>query len=137
MVYRYLPHTADIKVEFQAVDLAQLFGDACQLVRELVAGDGEVRTTVEHRLELGAPDAGELLFRYLREALYLFAIDRFIPAQLTVRQATPTSLIGALRGEPFDPARHETQPEVKAVTRHELSVTETPGGWRAVVVFDL
>ena len=137
MVYRYLPHTADIKVEFHATDLAELFGDACELMRELVAGEGTVNTTAEHRLELGAPDTAELLFRFLREALFLFATERFIPAHLVVHQVTPTSLIGALRGEPFDPARHETQPEVKAVTRHELLVSRTPRGWRAVVVLDL
>lgn len=137
MAYRYLPHTADIKVEIQTTDLAELFRDACALIRELAAGDGQVKATVEHRLELDAPDTAELLFRFLREVLYLFATDRFVPAHLSVHQVTPTSVIAALHGEPFDPARHDTQPEVKAVTRHELSVTQIPHGWRAVVVFDL
>lgn len=137
MTYRFLPHTADLKVEIQAADLPRLFEDACDLVRELLAGESKVRTGIEHRLELVGKDTGDLLFRYLREALYLFATERFIPAHLSVQHVSRTSLTGALQGENFDPARHETQPEVKAVTRHELSATRTGDGWRALIVFDV
>jgi SHS2 domain-containing protein len=42
-----------------------------------------------------------------------------------------------MSGERFDDTRHEPQPEVKAVTRHQLRVEETARGWTAVMVLDL
>jgi SHS2 domain-containing protein len=52
-------------------------------------------------------------------------------------QGAGLALSGSVRGEPFDPARHEAQPEVKAVTRHELSVRPLGKQWVAEVVFDV
>jgi protein archease len=48
-----------------------------------------------------------------------------------------TSVRGILRGEKFNPLRHEFRGEVKAVTYHELAVTRTHSGWQARVIFDV
>jgi SHS2 domain-containing protein len=57
--------------------------------------------------------------------------------EVELGRVTPTSLEATVAGERFDPSRHETQPEVKAVTRHELVVEQTEGRWRAEVLFDV
>jgi len=44
---------------------------------------------------------------------------------------------GRAWGEPLDLARHGFKTEVKAVTYHELALTEIPGGIRAHVVVDI
>jgi SHS2 domain-containing protein len=135
--YRYLPHTADIRVEIRAADLTGLFEDACRLLRELFVGPSHVGTEEGHALELETDDSADLLISFLREGLYLFATEAFVPTDLSLRKLTPTSLSGSLKGEQFDPSRHQTQPEVKAVTRHGLVVQASDHGWRAEIVFDL
>lgn len=139
MSWEFLPHTADIRVRFTARDLEALLGDATDLVAHLTAGGAAgaaAREARPLRLTAGGPD--ELLFAYLKELLFLYATESFVPGAIQVRSVSPTGLDAVVRGERFDPDRHEPQPEVKAVTRHGLRVENRDGeGWEAEVVFDL
>jgi protein archease len=136
--YRYLPHTADLRVELTAPTLDALFGEATELARTLTAGETvDVRSTAARHVSLAAVDPAELLFAYLRALLYLHATERFVPARMRLGRLDATGLEADVYGESFDPARHEAQPEVKAVTRHGLYVVRAPTGWRAEVVLDL
>jgi SHS2 domain-containing protein len=73
----------------------------------------------------------------ISELLAQFQVDTFVPVNLVVDQLSPSRILATVRGEPFDDGRHEPQPEIKAATRHNLSVEETESGWCAVVVLDL
>jgi SHS2 domain-containing protein len=48
-------------------------------------------------------------------------------------------LCGAVeaRWEPYDAARHPLRTELKAVTWHQLSASESGGRWKARVIFDV
>lgn len=142
MARRFLPHTADIMVELQAPTAEALFQEATAVVRSLVAGDSEVGCNLARPLSLGAEDLAELLFGFLRELLYLFSTESFVPARfepdrVDLTRQGPAALAGTVFGEAFDPARHETQPEIKAVTRHGLEVVATEEGYRARILFDV
>jgi SHS2 domain-containing protein len=143
MAYRWLPHTADLKVEITADSLPGVLADAAAVVRELLVGSSQVRPRESRNLAVSGGPGGEaeLLFAFLRALLELYHNDRFVPALLEVGEiASPGAgleLAGAVRGEPFDPARHEAQPEVKAVTRHDLSVRRHGEQWVAQVIFDV
>ena len=137
MTFEYLPHTADIKVAIAAADLHELFADATEIARQLLVGSSPVAASETRTIEIRASDTAEVLLEYLRELLYQFDADRFVAGEVELGRATPTSLKATVRGERFDPLRHETQPEVKAVTRHELVAERTEGGWRAEVLFDV
>jgi SHS2 domain-containing protein len=56
---------------------------------------------------------------------------------VVVEAARPEEVRGRVRGESFDPRRHELYGEVKAVTYHELAVTRSGAGWQARVIFDV
>ncbi len=138
MSYRHLPHTADLRIEITANRRAGLFEDATQLIAELVAGTSPVGRTSAKRIEVQGHDTAELLLNYLRELLFFFATEQFVPRELELNELARAKLAGTVHGEPFDPSRHETQPEVKAVTRHQLAAEAIDsGGWRAEIVFDL
>lgn len=137
MTYRYLPHTSDIRVAITGSDMAEVFTEATRLVRELLVGQSPVRAEQARSIDVGAEEPAELLLRFFRECLYLFAVERFVPAALDLAHLSERAICGTIHGESFDPVRHDTQPEVKAVTRHHLSLTCRSNGWRAEVVFDL
>lgn len=131
-------HTADLRVHFDAADLETLFRDATDLIRTLVAGESaQVSRRLRRTLSLRADAVDELLFAWLRELLFLFDTERFVPGALDLRAVSRTALEATIRGEPFDPRRHAPQPEVKAVTRHGLTAIQRDDGWEAEVVFDL
>ncbi len=137
MTYRFLPHTADIKVAIEAASFEDLLADATAIVRGLLAGEGSVEPREERRVTATGADASDVLLRYLQELLYLFDTEGFLPAIVDTDRFTGNEAAVRVGGELYDPARHEHQPEVKAATRHGLRVERRADAWYAEVVFDV
>jgi SHS2 domain-containing protein len=127
--FRFVPHTADVAVALSADDAAGLRAAGVAALRELLVGDADVDARDERAVPVRGNDDTERLVHFLQDVLYLFETDRFVPAR-----ATP----GGVAGEPFDPARHEARPEVKAVTWHLAEVRRgADGRLVATIVFDV
>jgi SHS2 domain-containing protein len=137
VAYRFLPHTADVRVALESDSLAGLLRDGVAVLRILLVGDSPVEEHTEHPIALDTGDPEETLLTLLREALLRYETDGFVPAEIRFDRPRSTRLEGALVGEPFDRRRHEPEPEVKAVTRHGLTVRHDAAGWHAEVVFDV
>lgn len=128
MPYRHLPHTADIAIEIVAPDEAGLRAAGIDALRELLVGSSPVQALAERPIEPQGQDVAERLVHFLEEALYLYAAEQFVPGR-----AGPAGVLG----EPFDPARHTAQREVKAVTYHGATVRRGDTGLSATLVFDV
>jgi len=131
MVYRLLPHTADLRAVVEAPDRAGLYQAAADLVREVVAGDSPVECGEEREIALDGLDERERFFRFVRELIYLYDAEGFLPREVSADGPL------RVRGERFDPRRHHSERQLKAVTRHGLRLDEDGGGLRAELVFDL
>ena len=130
LTYRLLPHTADIAAELRAVDEPGLRAAGIEALRELLVGDSPVGALAERPIEPRGADAAERLVHFLGDVLYLYDTERFVPAR-----ASPTG--DGVAGEPFDPARHHAQREVKAVTYHGAEVRKEAEELVATVIFDV
>ena len=137
MTHRFLPHTADIKVAFETDTLEALFIEATAVMRGLLAGTSPVEPRDQRLVELECSDAAELFLAYLKELVYQFAANGFLVAAVEIDHVDQTQLMARVRGEGLDAERHEHQPEVKAVTRHDFMVENRKGRWFAEVVFDV
>ncbi|MGH9260654.1 MAG: archease [Acidimicrobiales bacterium] len=126
--FRFVPHTADIAVELSAADEAGLREAGIEALRELLVGTSDVRPLEERPIEPGPGEPGERLVRFLGQVLSLYDTERFVPAR--------AGGAGVL-GEPFDPARHRAEREVKAVTHHGAAVLRDARGLRVTIVFDV
>ena len=129
MPYRFFPHTGDAAALLEAPDEPGLRAAGVAALRELLVGDSPVASESERRISPSGHDPAERLIHFLREVLYLYDAERFVPAE-----ASP----GGVRGEPFQAGRHRAIREVKAVTYHGVEVRRSEDGTlRASVVFDL
>jgi SHS2 domain-containing protein len=135
--YSFLPHTADIRVAIEASSFEELLQDATAVMRGLLAGECRVEARDERSVIASGEDPSEVFLGYLQEVLYLFETDAFLPASVTTERFTGREAVTRIHGETHEAARHEHQPEVKAVTRHGLTVERRTGGWYAEVVFDV
>jgi SHS2 domain-containing protein len=132
--HRYLAHTADLLARVEGADAASLYQAAADLVREILVGRSAVGAVEERRLEAEGEDEAERFFRFVRSLLYLYDSEGFLPARVT-----DAGRDGAVRvrGELFDAARHASEHQVKALTRHGYRFERSAAGYAAELLFDL
>ena len=135
--FRLLEHTADMGIEATGDSLAEVFVAAAQGLKNMIFGDVPVTPRQSAPVSLDGGDAGELLVAWLGEILYLFEMRGLVPAEFVIHEITEKSLRGEVRGESFDPQRHPVEREVKAITYHQLNVTQEARSWRVQVYVDL
>jgi len=136
VAHELLSHTADLRAAVIAPDLARLYQSAADLVRDILVDGSPVEAREERTIATASGDAGgdaERFFRFVRELVFLYDAEGFLPA----RVASAGGPAPRVAGERFDPARHTSERAVKAVTRHGYRFERTPGGYRAELLFDL
>lgn len=135
--YTFFDHTADVGIRAEAPTLGELLVQMAQGLTELLVEHSRVEAAEERAVRLEAPDAASLLLVWLKELLYWFSADGFLPSRYELTQVSPTSVRGVVRGERFDPQRHQQGREVKAITRHLLRAQERDGRWHGEVIVDI
>ena len=136
-LYEFFDHTADIGIRARGATLAELFEQLARGLTALIAEDSVLQPREARAIRLSADDAESLLLAWLQELLFWFSTDRFLPVDYALEEVTPTSLRGTVRGERFDPVRHVQGREVKAITRHRLSVRREDSAWTGEVIVDI
>jgi SHS2 domain-containing protein len=134
---REIDHTGDVGLIVTAPDLPALFERAAYgmftLLSDLSLVEGRERTTVD--VEAGDRDA--LLVRWLSELNYLNQVEQWIFNTFEVKRVEAHSVSAVVSGERFDARRHHMYTEIKAVTYHDLSLTQTADGYTARIIFDV
>lgn len=135
--YEILEHTADVGLLARGTTLAELFENAAAGMMEIAVDPAGVAECGHKRIMAEAPDREALLVNFLQEVLWQVDGEGWLPRRVAVEQIGETGVSAVAFGEPRDPARHMLRIIIKAVTYHQLSVRETPEGWRAEVYFDI
>jgi SHS2 domain-containing protein len=132
-------HTADLGLRVFATDLTDLFQTAGEgLFDVIVANRSELKVVVTEEVSLAADSAEDLLLEWLNELIFRSETTHrlFTRFDVTVDESA-CRLAGSLGGEAIDPARHVLDHEVKAATRHGLSLRRENEGWVAEVILDI
>jgi SHS2 domain-containing protein len=136
-MFEVFDHTADLGLRVRASELNALFSDAGRALLSVIVSNPDA---VEPRDALEVNVSGrnlEYLFvDWLGELLFLFESKKFLTSRFEVI-VTDAGVRAAIRGEPYDAARHVLAHEVKAVTYHALKVEQTESGWLAEVILDI
>ena len=114
-----------------------LFAEAARALFSAVVEDlGTVVASQRVMVRITGSDREFLLFDWLKALLYHFDAEHLLFSRFEVKLGAD-GLEGAAWGEPMDPARHEMNHEVKAITLHGLKVEQTAEGWLAEVIVDI
>lgn len=135
--FRILEHPADIGIEAWGRTIPEAFSRAAFALVSIILDPACITVRETRMVELHAADRDQLLVKWLEEILYLYDGERFVPSSIEITEHSPVSLTARLHGEPFDPDKHETRLDVKAVTYHQLSIAENPGGWTVRIYLDI
>ena len=132
-------HTADVGLRVFAADLPDLFRSAGEgLFDVIVANRGDVQVVVSDSVSLVAEITEDLLFLWLNELIFLSETQHRLYTRFDVAlDPDGCRLEATIGGEPIDRTRHVLDHEVKAATRHGLSVRAEQGEWVAEVILDI
>ena len=135
--FTVLNHTADLGILVQGTDIKNLFEKAALAMLRIMVSTRPAEKNHSIKRSLKGQNLAELMVRWLGEILYLFDGEKEVVLGVGIDSITPSHLHATLECTPFDPDIHEIQCEIKAVTYHQIEVSEKDGLWNAKVVFDL
>lgn len=143
--YEIIPHTADLKLRVYGADLPMLFKNALigmfQALKPIASSceyhdDRLVCNTLPilRDMQVKSPDQEALLVDFLSQALYLSDVYNEAYFEVHFTTLEPTQLMGTLKGVSITGMQES---EIKAVTYHDLAITQHEGIWQTDIVFDI
>jgi SHS2 domain-containing protein len=134
--FREFEHTGDTGIEVFASSRAELFARSVIAMGRLMVAPDAIEPREHRSLEIAAAADDDLMHDALSAALSLFVGDGFVWRGVSAEERDG-GLILKLTGEPFDRRRHQLLTELKAVTYHQLKVSQADGAWTARIIFDV
>jgi len=129
------PTTADVGIWGRGASSAALFEALGLGLYALMTDLRKVRTSEERAVSAAGQDTTELVVAFLTELLNLEQTEQFVGRDIRARPVgnPPTAIVASVSGERFDPDRHTSRTEVKAVTFHDLLFDPERGRARVIV----
>jgi SHS2 domain-containing protein len=135
--YKTFDHTADLGIEAYGTDQRELFVNAGRALFDLITDLDKIETKTSLSLNLEAVDREDLLVSWLRELLYFHQSEGYLLNDFVLHDLEEQSLRATVKGEIYEANRHELLREIKAVTYHQLKITQEKKRWVARIVFDI
>jgi SHS2 domain-containing protein len=131
----------DAIVEAYGATLEEAFENAAKGLMDTMIDLKSVRPKKEIKFSSKGQDLYSLLFDWLDKVMLSLVADRMVISQFSVKikkqQIKGYSLEGTANGEPLDLARHSYKVEIKAVTYHEMKITQEKGTVTVRFLLDL
>jgi len=133
MSFEEIEHTADRAFRVRGRDLADLLVNAARAMHELGVAGSAGKTGATRDLEVEGIDPESLLVNWLNEILFLEQKHQIVCEKFQIYELKGYRL--RARADTREcPDYHS---EIKAVTFHNLKVSNTPAGLEAEVVVDV
>lgn len=137
MSYELIDHTADICIRVTGGNFSELLRNASLAMMEQITDRDKVEPSVTESIEVTGETKEELLVRLLSEILYLHETSKLVFKDILVEVSNENKVVAELRGEGYDPGKHELTYDIKAVTYHDLKVKMVNDKFTADIVFDI
>lgn len=95
----------------------------------------EEKKSIDVSVESNSPDG--LLVSWLNELIFHFDAYGFIGKRVEMRHFSGNEITATIKGEEFDPGRHEGKLLIKAATYHRLKLEKRGDFWEIEVIFDI
>lgn len=134
MIFKILPHPADLKIEIEADSLAEFFEEA---VKGMYQGAGakyqENGFGKIENISLKAKSPEQLLVDFLNEIWFLSQKNQEVYLKFEWQKINPGELSVRISGKPLK----EFETEIKGTTFYNLKIVQQGNKWQTVIVFDI
>ncbi len=140
--FRFLEHTADVKIEAEGETVEEAFEEAAKALYELMTDTSKIEPRVEKKITVEGEDLESLLYNWLEEFIYLTDAERLVFSEVNIEEVKKESdgrykLTATAKGEKFDHNKHVSKTEVKAATYHEMEINIKNDSVRLIFVLDI
>lgn len=137
MGFKFLEHTADVKIQVEEKTLKKAFSTAALALKEVIAEQILVTPRIKKEIIVEGADKEALLYNFLEEFLYILDADRFILSKAPIvrikKEKKGFSLKAEIIGD--NSSKYLFTNDVKAITYNEMSIKE--GKEKTTIVFVL
>ncbi len=133
MAYKFLDHTADIKLEVISSTKEGLFNEITKALADYLTGGKKIIQSTSREVQISGRDIQELIYKFIDEIIYLIDAERFVASSASVKIVNGL-IKGTLKGDSIDAYKIQG---VKAATYAEMDIQQTKKGWKASVVIDV
>ena len=134
--YRTIQRSSDLAVRVSGKTQAEVLTHSAFALFDLMTDLNKVEVQESLPLEVEGVD-DELMANWMRELLYLFQGSSYILKEFEIRETKGPSVRAEVRGEKFDPDRHEIQREIRSVVAHQCRMGKTGDQWTGQATFEL
>lgn len=135
--FETLEHTADIGVVGIGRDMAEAFENCAYGMFSVMADLDRYEPDAHQSVTAVGTEDVELLQRFLSSLLVIFDGDGLLPLDIEIEQISMGRLVAQVEAKQITDEIEWLGPQVKAVTYHQMSVTESSGEWRAQAILDV
>ena len=135
--WEHYPHQADIGVRGIGATKSDAFEEVSLALTAVVSELDTIDALDPLEITCEAENDDMLLVEWLSRLVYEMSTRRMLFSRFDI-YVGEKQLKARIWGEPIDPEKHQPAVEVKAVTYHDLAVTQgADGGWVAQCVVDV
>jgi len=139
--FEFLEHVADAYVAAYGRSLAEAFQNAALAMFELMTDASKIEPRIEEEIVVEEWDENALLYNWLEQLLLKFEIEGKLLSEFKISELVQTEkgwrLQAKVSGELFDPKKHESRVEVKAVTYHQMEIGRRDDAYVVKFILDL
>lgn len=123
-MYKFLSHTADIKVEVMGDTLTKAFKESAFAMKESIIKNTEIKLSKEKKIKIGGEDLKSLLYNFLEEFLYLLDAKDFIMGDIQALNIDKKdlTLTAILVGDKA--SNYKISNDVKAITYSDMIIEQ-------------
>lgn len=138
--YELLEHSGDAYIAAHGATLEDALENAAKAMFNVMTDINTIKPEVRDEFTVEAEDEIELLHEWLNKLLITFDIEGklYSKFKVKIRRVDERILLKAeAYGEPFNPSKHPSKVEVKAVTYHKMDIERRDGDVTVRFILDL
>ncbi|HIQ49919.1 MAG TPA: archease [Nanoarchaeota archaeon] len=144
MQVKFFPHPADIEFEVYGETLEEVFKNAAKVVFDAITPIKNVNAVISKEIEIKSEDLESLLYDFLENIIILHDSENLVFKDVEIHELKAENeffIKASLKGEQYNPEKHESGVVIKAVTYHEMKIGKKiingKEMWFAHVVLDI
>lgn len=135
--FQILDISGDVGIKAFGKSIEEAFINAALGMYSLITNLDEIEDKKAFNVTTESDSLEGLLVSWLNELVFQFDTYGFIGKDIEIKNFTDKKIETVVRGEEFDPERHERKLLIKAVTYHRIKVEKIDDIWEIDVIFDI